>query len=297
MPSKALEQVIELLRSIPPREEMDIVQMRTDMENAALLQTIPEGIVFSPVDAADVPAEWIIPEDALSDPVILYLHGGGYVMGSINTHRAMVARIAAASKCRALLIDYRLAPENPFPAAVEDATSAYRWLVNDLTISPESIAFAGDSAGGGLALSTVMNLKESSIALPAAIVCISAWADLAMTGESLDSKAEIDPMVKREGAAEMAKVYLAGADPRTPLASPLYGDFSGFPPMLIQVGTAEVLLDDSVRLADKAKKAGVDVAFNPWPDMIHVWHAFADILPEAKEAIKAIGDYISNRLK
>jgi epsilon-lactone hydrolase len=291
MPSKELDKVIALLKSIPPREKIDIAEMRSDMEKAAFLQTLPEGLVCSRVDAGGIPAEWVVPKNARPDAVILYLHGGGYVMGSISTHRALAARIAEASQCRGLVIDYRLAPENPFPAAVEDATSAYEWLIKE-KVDPKKMVIAGDSAGGGLTVSTVINLREKRIPLPAATICISPWADLAMTGESLFSRAEIDPMVKREGAAEMAKAYLGGKDPRSPLASPLYADFSQFPPMLIQVGTAEILMDDSLRLATKAKEAGVDVKYEPWPDMIHVWHAFADILPEARKAISDIGKYI-----
>ena len=293
MPIKELDQLIELIRSMPQREEMDIAQMRMDMENTAQMQSIPEGVVCTPVDAGGIPAEWIVPEDTLKDSTILYFHGGGYVMGSIISHRALVARIAEASKSRALLIDYRLAPEHPFPAAVEDATSAYHWLLDE-NVSPKKIVIAGDSAGGGLTVSTMINLKEKDIPLPAAGVCISPWTDLAMTGETLSTKAEIDPIANAEGAGQMAKLYLGNEDPKSPLASPLYGDLSGLSPMLIQVGTAEVLLDDSDRLAKKAKQAGVDVTYNQWPDMIHVWHAFSDFLPEGKEAIRAIGKYISH---
>ena len=293
MPSKELGKLIELLRSMPQVQGMDIARMRSNMENAALLQSIPQGVVSLPVNAGGISAEWIVPEGARLDAVILYLHGGGYVMGSIISHRALVARIARASQTRGLIIDYRLAPEQPFPAAVEDATVAYQWLIKE-KVAPNKIVIAGDSAGGGLTVSTMINLKDKDISLPAAAVCISPWTDLAMTGESLISKADIDPMVKVDGAAEMAKLYLGHEDSRSPLASPLYGDLSGLPPLLIQVGTAEVLMDDSVRLADKAKKAGVDVTYSPWPDMIHVWHAFADILPEAGEAINAIGKYVSH---
>jgi acetyl esterase/lipase len=296
MPSKELDQVIELLKSIPPREKMDIAEMRSDMEKMAFLQSVPESTVCTPLIIGNIPAEWVVPKNVRSDAVILYLHGGGYVMGSINTHKSIVARIAEASQSQGLLIDYRLAPEHPFPAAVEDATNAYKWLMKE-KFDPKKIIIAGDSAGGGLTVSTVINLKEKNLPLPAAVVCISPWVDLAMTGESLLTRAAIDPMVQREGAAEMAKLYLGSKDPRSPLASPLYADFSKFPPMLIHVGTAEVLMDDSARMAKKAKEAGVDVTYEPWQDMIHVWHFFADILPEAREAINAIGKYILKHTK
>jgi acetyl esterase/lipase len=293
MPSKELHQVIELLKSLPKREKMDIAEMRSDMEKGAALQSVPEGVICTHVDVGGIPAEWVVPKNSRPDAIVLYLHGGGYVMCSINTHRRMVARIAETSASRALLIDYRLAPEHPFPAAVEDATNAYRWLIKK-KVPPNKIVIAGDSAGGGLALSTVIDLKEKGIPLPAAIVCLSPWTDLAITGDSLLSNAEADPIPNREDLDEMARLYLGGQDPRSPLASPLYGDFTKFPPMLIQVGTAEMLLDDSARVAQKAKDAGVNVTYEPWPDMIHVWQVLADILPEAKEAINVIGKYISN---
>lgn len=255
-----------------------------------MLPTAPD-VRCEAVVAGGVPGEWIVPPGAEESRVLLYLHGGGYVIGSVNTHRDMVSRIARAAQARALAIDYRLAPEHPFPAAVEDATAAYRWLLAS-GMPAERIVIAGDSAGGGLTLATLLALRDAGDLLPAAAVCISPWTDLAVTGESMDTKADVDPMIRKAEAIEGAKLYLAGADPKTPLASPLYADLSGLPHLLIQVGTHETLQDDSVRLAERARAAGVDVTLEQWEEMIHVWHFFAFILPEAQQAIDRIGQFV-----
>ncbi len=226
--------------------------------------------------------------------VILYLHGGGYVMGSINTHRELGQRLSRAAAARVLLIDYRLAPEHPHPAAVEDATRAYRWLLSR-GVSPSRLVVAGDSAGGGLTVATLLAARDSGLPLPAAGVCLSPWVDLEGVGESMTTKAAADPLVQRDGLRRMGALYLNGQDPRTPLASPLYADLSGLPPLLIQVGTAEALLDDSTRLAERAREAGVEVDLEPWDDMIHVWQAFAAVLPEGQQAIERIGQFIRER--
>ncbi len=203
----------------------------------------------------------------------------------------MAARISRASGARVLAINYRLAPEHPFPAAVEDATAAYRWLLAQ-GIAPNRIVIAGDSAGGGLTISTLLALRDAKQPLPAAAVPISPWTDLAATGESLRTLAGKDPMVQAEPLKEMAKLYLGKADAKNPLASPLYADFKGLPPMLIQVGGAEILLDDAKRVADKAKAAGVMVELEVWDEMVHVWHVFAKLLPEGQQAIDRIGRFV-----
>ena len=189
------------------------------------------------------------------------------------------------------MIEYRLAPEHPFPAAVEDAVAAYRWLVGE-GLDPAQIVIAGDSAGGGLTVATLVALRDEGDLLPAAAVCFSPWVDLEGIGQSMSAKAEADPLVQRDGIIEMARAYLGGADTRVPLAAPLYADLTGLPPVLIQVGTSETLLDDSTRLAERSRKAGVDVTFEPWEDMIHVWQYFASILPEGQEAINRIGSFV-----
>jgi monoterpene epsilon-lactone hydrolase len=252
---------------------------------------LPTDVRCDPVDAGGVPAEWITTPGVVPERVIYYLHGGGYVIGSINTHREMVSRLSRAAGARVLILDYRLAPENPFPAAVDDSVAAYRWLLSD-GVDPARLVIAGESAGGGLTVATLVALRDASEPLPRAGICLSPWVDLECLGESMVTKAAMDPLVNRDGGLIWAKAYLGDADPRTPLASPLHADLMGLPPLLIQVGTAECLFDDATRLADRARAAGVDVTLEPWDDMIHMWHMFAAILPEGQQAIDRIGEFI-----
>ena len=292
MASDQLEVVIEMLRNAP-----DIIggssveKMREAMEAMTTVLPPPDGTELEAVEASGVPCEWTSTPGADPGRVLLYLHGGGYVIGSIATHRGLVSRLASATGSRALSVGYRLAPEHPFPAAVDDATAAYRWLVSS-GVEPSRIVIAGDSAGGGLTLATLLALRDAGDRLPGAGVCISPWVDLEGLGESMTGKADVDPMVKRDGLMEMARMYLGSADPKNPLAAPLHGDPTGLPPLLIQVGTRETLLDDSTRFADKASRAGVNVTLEPWDEMIHVWHAFAPLLPESQQAIDRIGEYV-----
>lgn len=292
MASEQLNKVLEILASRPRNPNATVAQARAGMERVS--EQLPSDVEAIAADAGGVPAQWIVPPAANAERVVLYLHGGGYTMGSSNTHRAMVARIAQASSARALAIDYRLAPENPFPAAVEDATAAYRWLLSE-GHSPDKVVIAGDSAGGGLTLATLAALRDSGVPLPAGAVPISPWTDLEGTGESIRSRVNRDPMVEPEGLAAMAKMYLGKHDAKTPLASPLHADFRGFPPLLIQVGDAEILLDDATRVAKRAKAAGVEVELEVWEDMIHVWHVFAKLLPEGQQAIGRIGRFVAER--
>ncbi len=247
------------------------------------------------VSAGGVEAEWLDAPGARADRVVLYLHGGGYVLGSVNSHRDMIARLSAAASVRALGLNYRLAPESPFPAAVDDAVAAYRWLLEQ-GIAPGRVAIAGDSAGGGLTAATLLAIRDRALPRPAAGVLLSPWVDLEGTGESMNGGVADDPMVRKELVAAMAPPYLAGADPKTPLASPLHADLRGLPPLLIQVGRREVLLDDSLRLAQKAQRAGVDVTLEVWPGMIHVWQIFASELEEGRDAIERIGVFVKKHL-
>jgi epsilon-lactone hydrolase len=244
-----------------------------------------------PVSAGGVKAEWITAPNAAADRAILYLHGGGYIMGSINTHRELIARLSKAAQARILALDYRLAPEHPFPAPVEDATAAYRWMLAQ-GLKPSRIAVAGDSAGGGLTVAALVAFRDAGLPMPAAGIPISPWVDLEAIGESMKTRSSQDPIVKPEMIREIACVYLAGQNPRSPLAAPLYADLHGLPPLLIHVGDAEALLDDSKRLAERAKAAGVDVTLEVWPEMPHVWHLFAHFLPEGQQAIDRAGEFV-----
>ena len=289
MASEQLKKVIEIITSQPRNPNASMERRRAGMEKVS--ERVAPDVKCEPVNAGGVSAEWIAAPGAEPDRVILYLHGGGYVTGSINTHRAMVARIARASKGRALLIDYRLAPEHQFPAAADDATAAYRWLLAQ-GYAPGKIVIAGDSAGGGLALAALAALRASHDPMPAAVVPISPWTDLEGTGDSVKTKAAKDPMVQGSDLAPMAKMYIGTDDPKNPLISPLHADYRGFPPLLIQVGEAEVLLDDSTRVAERAKAAGVKVELEIWDEMVHVWHVFAKLLPEGQQAIDKIGTFV-----
>ena len=295
MVSEELKAVIEMWRVIAQHADMPVEEIRTEFEALSAGFTLPADIRTERLSAGGVPAEWVVAPEASADRTLLYLHGGGYVVGSINTHRDLAARLSRAARTRVLVIDYRLAPEHPYPAAVEDATAAYRWLLAT-GAPPQRIVIAGDSAGGGLTIATLVALRDGAQPLPAAGVCLSPWVDLEGSGESMATKAAVDPLVDRDRLRKTAAYYLAGQDPCTPLAAPLYANLSGLPPLLIQVGTAETLLDDSTRLAERARKAGVNVTLEPWEDMIHVWQAFAAILPEGQQAIERIGEFIRQRV-
>jgi len=235
MPSQMLQTIIQTIRSAPDLHGAPVEQHRAAFEAVTHIFPVPQDVESEPVDAGGVPAEWISTPGADPARVIYYLHGGGYYMGSVKTHREMVSRISRAAGARALAIDYRLAPEHPFPAAVEDSTTAYRWLLST-GVDPARLVIAGDSAGGGLTVATLVALRDAGDPLPAAAVCLSPWVDMEALGESMITKAEADPMFIREDILEGAKAYLGGADPRTPLAAPLYANLKGLPPLLIHVG-------------------------------------------------------------
>jgi acetyl esterase/lipase len=259
------------------------------------------GEVFRPIVHIDyidmvangVPGEWIIPDGTRTERVILYLHGGSYSAGSSHSHRALAANIAHAAKSRALTVDYRLAPEHPYPAALEDALAAYRWLI-EKQIKPEQISVAGDSAGGGLTVALLLALRDLCIPMPASAVLLSPWTDLSASGESWQTNAKADYVINGEKLQVAARMYLGGTDPRSPLASPLYANLGGLPRLLIQVGSDEILLSDSTHLAEHARRAGVDVTLEIWEGMQHVWHFAANIVPEAREAIEKIGEFIQS---
>ncbi len=289
MSLQQLESLIQKLKAAPVDPTASLGRRRGAMEKAAF--RLDADVKAEPVTAGGVPAEWITAPGADPGRNVLYLHGGGYMIGSIKTHRCLAGWISRAAQARVLIIDYRLAPENPCPAAVEDAVAAYRFML-DSGVNPSRTVVSGDSAGGGLAVATLLAIRDAKLPLPAAAACLSPWVDMEGTGESMQTKAAVDPMVGSGNLGEMAAAYLGGQDPKTPLASPLYADFKGLPPMLIQVGTSEVLLDDSRRLAERARQAGVEVVYEPWENMIHVWQIFVPMLDEAKQAVARIGEYV-----
>ena len=269
----------------------DYRQRRKDMDARALEYKIAPDVTVEPVTANGVRAEWTSTPNDARDAALMWLHGGGYVIGSLDSHRHLVAEAGRAAGCWALALDYRLAPEHPFPAAVEDAVSGYRHLLAR-GIKPERIAIAGDSAGGGLVVAAMVAIRDAGLAQPGCGWCISPWVDMEMLGQSMTSKAAADPMVQREGLAEMARLYLNAADPRSPLAAPIYADLSDLSPLLIQVGAAETLLDDAIRLARVAGAADVGVDLQIWPEMVHVWHLFHPELKTGMRAITAAGAFI-----
>ena len=291
MADRGIDAVREHLAKLPPSDSLSTAERRAQYERAEKVFPTPPEVKVERVNAPTAPAEWLRPPSAAPGRVVLYLHGGGYVIGSPRSHRHLAAAIASAASASALLLDYRLAPEHPYPAAVEDATAAYRWLL-DQAIAPGHIVIAGDSAGGGLTVAALLALREARVPLPAAGVCISPWVDLTCGGASYATKADADPIVRRAGVEQMAQAYLGATPPRTPLASPLFADLRGLPPLLIHVGTDEVLLDDAVQLADRAKAAGVDATLEVYDHMIHVWHWFLPMLDEAQTAVDGIGRFV-----
>ena len=290
-PSKELDAVLGMIRKRSAEVRKTTDDDRLSYERIMSVLPMDDDIQTERVGVNGVPAEWIWAPESQEDRVILYLHGGGYLFGSARTHRVMLAHLARAAKARVLALDYRLAPEIPFPAPVEDSVSAYQWLLSK-GIAPEKMAFSGDSAGGGLVIAALVALRAVGEPMPAAGVCISAWTDMESTGPSMTTNAETDPSVSKERLLRIAKVYLDGKDPRAPLASPIHADLTGLPPLLLQVGSIEVLLDDSTLLKTRANEAGVPVEMEVWEDMPHVWHHYAPILPEARKAISKIGDFV-----
>jgi monoterpene epsilon-lactone hydrolase len=291
MSQQQLSTLLQMMKARPLLEAPTLADQRAGFEQMAAMFPVDADIKREPVTANGVKSEWVSAPDADPGRAILYLHGGGYVIGSINTHRSLAARLSRAAKARVLVIDYRLAPEHPFPAAVDDSVAAYRWMLAQ-GLKASRIAVSGDSAGGGLTAATLVAIRDAKLPVPAAGALLSPWVDMEGIGESMTSKDSVDPMVHKDGLLGMAKAYLGGQNPRTPLAAPLYADLAGLPPLLIQVGTAETLLDDASRFAERAKKAGVNVTYEPWENMIHVFQLFAPMLDEGQQAIDKIGAFV-----
>ena len=296
MASPELQSVLTMLADGGPVRGETFAEQRANLEVALAGMPLADDVRVDPTEVGGVAAEWTTVPGSRPDRVLVYLHGGGYCIGSVRSHRLLVADLARAARARALSLDYRLAPEHPHPAAVDDAAAAVRALIASGVPAP-SIAVAGDSAGGGLTVATLLALRDAGDPLPAAGACLSPWFDLALSGESIRTRASLDPVCNEPMLRRMADAYLGGADAEAPLASPIHADLAGLPPLLVQVGTAEILYDDASRFADRARSARVDVTFEPWEDMIHVWHAYALLLPEGQRAIERVGAFLAGHLQ
>jgi acetyl esterase/lipase len=290
-----LDSLVTLLRSRPAPETPDVAQARARYEKLARVLGGAPDARCEKIDAGGVAAEWVAAPGVGAQRAVLYLHGGGYAIGSIETHRRLAYDLSAASGARVLLIDYRLAPEHPFPAAVEDAAAAWSWLLQQ-GFAANRLAIAGDSAGGGLTIATLVDLRDRKLGLPACAVAISPWVDLEGAGDSITARAAQDPMVQKEGLLWMAGMYLGDRDAKTPLAAPLHGELAGLPPILVQAGTAETLLDDATRIAEKLHAAGVEVRLAIWPNMLHVFPFFAPVLSEGRDGCLEIGSFIRGKM-
>ncbi|ATQ44507.1 alpha/beta hydrolase [Caulobacter mirabilis] len=267
---------------------------RTGMDAFGAAAKLPDGLAVESVDIAGLEAELLTPAGAAPNRALLYLHGGGYCVGSPRSHRPLAARLASAIGCPALVPHYRLAPEHRFPAAVDDAVKAYRHLLGE-GVEPGRIIIAGDSAGGGLTIATAIAIRDSGLPQPAGLFAISPWANLAQTGAAYAAVLH-DPMLTREGLQDMADAYLQGEGPGHPLASPALADLHDLPPMLIHAGSQEILASDATLLAERAGLAGVEVRVEIWPEMIHVWHAFAEWLGAGRRAIEEAGVWARGKL-
>jgi acetyl esterase/lipase len=272
---------------------VNVETFRTNQD--ATGRALPNQVVGGMVDAAGVPAEMQTPAGATDENLIVYFHGGGYVGGSIASHRNLTGHLALHSGCRVLSVEYRLAPEHPHPAPVEDAVTSYNWAV-DQGYAPGKIALAGDSAGGGLTAACLLALRDRQIELPAAAMMISPWLDMGFTGESMVTNEEHDSSISAISMPRIRELFLGDVSADDPLASPLEADLGGLPPLLIQVGDEEVLLSDSERFAEKANAAGVDIELRVWPEMFHVWHACVGLFQEATDAIEEMVEFVRPRI-
>jgi monoterpene epsilon-lactone hydrolase len=295
MTTKEREAVLAFLKANDAPADQSLADQRARMDSLANFFPVPDGTEVEPASVGGVKGEWVRAKRARRDAALLYLHGGGYVIGSPASHRHLAAAISEAAGISVFSADYRLAPEHPFPAAVDDAVAAYKGLL-DSGIPATKLAIAGDSAGGGLTLATLVAARDKKLPMPACAVAISPWADLSQGGESYRTRLKRDPMITKPGLDAMAAAYLGGADAKTPLASPLFADLKGLPPLLIQVGSEEALHDDSMQLKTRAENAGVDVSVESWGGMVHVWHIFHPILSEGRDAIARIGSFVRTHI-
>jgi monoterpene epsilon-lactone hydrolase len=297
MASEELKAVVEMMRNQQgvAAEGLSMQERREGMEAMLAAIPMPEDIETTAVDIGGVPGRWVVAPGARDDAFVVYYHGGGYVMGSLDTHQELMGRISRVCQAKVLGVDYRLAPEHVYPAAVEDGVSSYEWLLAQ-GADPSRIMLAGDSAGGGLTMATLLSIRDKGGILPIGAMMFSPWTDLTASGESATSRAEADPMIVLPALLEIAGIYCAATDASDPLISPVFADLRGLPPLLIQVGDAEVLLDDAARLADSAKSAGVMALYQVWDEAFHVFQIMPD-LPEAADALQKVGKFYLDSVK
>ncbi len=278
----------------PPSKKLELEQERTGLDEFAKMFKPLAPLETTPIEVNCVPAEWITPPQVSSGRTILYLHGGYYLTGSIESHRTLAGNIANAAQARTLIIAYRLAPEHPYPAGLDDTLTAYSWLLEQ-NIQPKQIFLVGDSAGGGLVLSALLTIRERGMMLPAAAVCLSPATNLSHTRETWKEYAKHEFVLNPYIIEQIRPLYLGEVDPHNPIVSPVFADLHDLPPILIQVGSDEALLNDSISFAKCAKEAGVDVTLEIWPRMQHVWQFTASMLPEGRQAIERIGEFIKSK--
>ncbi len=295
MPSVEAEHILSELYAARGAPRPPIAESRREWNERAENDVLPEGTQTSAVKAGGVLAEWVIHPECTSDAVFLLLHGGGFSAGSPATHRKFAAYLSRGANIRVLVPDYRLAPEHPFPAGVQDALAVYGALLSD-GVPARRIVIGGDSAGGGMAASTLLALREAGGPMPSSLVMVAPWLDLTNSGGTYQSNADSDPTISLERHQEIAPWYYDEADPENPIISPAFADLDRLPPTLIQVGEIEVMLDDSRTFAANAEKAGIPVELDVWPRMWHVWHQYVPDIPEAEEAFGKIGTFVNKYL-
>jgi acetyl esterase/lipase len=289
--------VMDLLRSGPDMAQMSLAEVRAIVDQGGAVAKLPENVELESITIGGLPAEWSSTPEADDAAVLLYLHGGGYLFGSIASHRGMVTNLGALAGVRTLAVAYRLAPEHKFPSPLEDALASYQYLLGQGT-DPAHIAVGGDSAGGGLTIALLLAVRDASLPLPGAALCISPWVDLTLQGASIQTKEKMDAIVSGTVLSHAVEAYLADTDdPLDPRASPLFGDLSGLPPVMIQVGSHEVVLDDATRLATRLAAADVGVRLDVWASMPHVWHRYAEMLGEGRLALEQAADFLRGRIR
>lgn len=296
--SKALEKLYrDWVAAMTAKPDMDLEEIRRLFSHWGDVTTDPTRVDYLEIEFKGIPAMWAVPHGAVHDRVLLCSHGGGYVVGSMYSHRKLFGHIAKAVGCRALIVDYHRAPENPHPGPVNDMVTAYRWLLECEGLKPQHVALTGDSAGGALALTTIAAARESGLPLPVATMPMSPWSGMDLSGETYETNKHRDALVSRDTTQNLGSLFIGEkGDPKDPLANPLYTDYANFPPIYLTVGDAETLLDDSRRIAERAKKAGVDVRLEVFPDMQHVFQFLAGTAPEADNAIKGMAEWVRPKL-